>query len=320
MLITDTTERAQAAADLAFLAAVGGRLLARVVDGRDRARRERALRAALRRRASASSSTTRPKPASTIHRAKSWWASGASASASSGSPSRDAKPRVWKPQEVDLIGALARQLHPVLQRAAAEDALRASRERLRLIVENARDYAILTVDLDRRITSWNPGAERLTGYAADEADRRRPPTSSSLPKDRAAGAPQREAQDGDRGRPRKRRALAHAARRLAVLGQRLDARDARRVGRGRGLAQDLPRPDGRAARQGSAGAKPPGAVGSAAGNRARAQGCRGRGTGQGPALRGAFARASHAAHAGDVRHGDAAPARRPRPGDTRGAA
>jgi two-component system CheB/CheR fusion protein len=53
------------------------------------------------------------------------------------------------------------------ERAAAE-ALRQSEERTRLIIENAREYAIFTLDLARRVTSWNPGAERLLGYAADE--------------------------------------------------------------------------------------------------------------------------------------------------------
>jgi len=38
-----------------------------------------------------------------------------------------------------------------------------------LIVEHARDYAIFTMELGGRITSWNTGAERITGYAADEA-------------------------------------------------------------------------------------------------------------------------------------------------------
>jgi len=38
-----------------------------------------------------------------------------------------------------------------------------------VIIEQARDYAIFTMELDGRITSWNRGAERITGYAADEA-------------------------------------------------------------------------------------------------------------------------------------------------------
>jgi PAS domain-containing protein len=32
----------------------------------------------------------------------------------------------------------------------------------------ARDYAIFTSDADQRVTSWNLGAEAITGYAASE--------------------------------------------------------------------------------------------------------------------------------------------------------
>ena len=103
------------------------------------------------------------------------------------------RPRAWRPDEVELIEAVARQVHPALQRSAAQDALRSSEERLRLIVDNARDYAILTLDLERRITGWNPGAERLTGYPADQVMGE---TADIIftPEGRAAGAPEREAE------------------------------------------------------------------------------------------------------------------------------
>jgi two-component system CheB/CheR fusion protein len=61
--------------------------------------------------------------------------------------------------------AMARDI--TASRAAAE-ALRQSEERLRLIVENAVEYAIFSTDLERRVTSWNTGAERLLGYAGQE--------------------------------------------------------------------------------------------------------------------------------------------------------
>lgn len=38
-----------------------------------------------------------------------------------------------------------------------------------VIVENATEYAILTLDRGGRITSWSPGAEHILGYAAQEA-------------------------------------------------------------------------------------------------------------------------------------------------------
>jgi PAS domain S-box-containing protein len=53
-------------------------------------------------------------------------------------------------------------------RKRAEQELRASEERFRLLVNNVRDYAILMLDLDGRVVSWNQGAERIKGYKADE--------------------------------------------------------------------------------------------------------------------------------------------------------
>jgi PAS domain S-box-containing protein len=40
--------------------------------------------------------------------------------------------------------------------------------RYRLLVEAITDYAIYMLDRDGTVASWNPGAQRLTGYAADE--------------------------------------------------------------------------------------------------------------------------------------------------------
>lgn len=51
----------------------------------------------------------------------------------------------------------------------AEEALRESESRLRLIFESAKDYAIFTIDLNGIIASWNSGAERLLGYTETEA-------------------------------------------------------------------------------------------------------------------------------------------------------
>ena len=53
-------------------------------------------------------------------------------------------------------------------RMQAEESLRESESRLRLILESAREYAIFTMDFDNRITSWNAGAERLLGYSEAE--------------------------------------------------------------------------------------------------------------------------------------------------------
>ncbi len=77
--------------------------------------------------------------------------------------------------------------------AASRAALREREERLRLILASATDYAIIGMDLDRRVTSWNEGAARLLGWTAEEIVGR----SADLiftPEDREAGAPVREAE------------------------------------------------------------------------------------------------------------------------------
>lgn len=49
-----------------------------------------------------------------------------------------------------------------------ERALRESEERFRLLVEGVKDYAIFMLNPEGHIVSWNRGAERIKGYAADE--------------------------------------------------------------------------------------------------------------------------------------------------------
>ena len=74
----------------------------------------------------------------------------------------------------------------------AADALRHSEEQLRLVIENARDYAIFSTDPELAITTWNPGAEKLLGYTKAEAIGQRSDMIFT-PADREAGAPQLEA-------------------------------------------------------------------------------------------------------------------------------
>jgi PAS domain S-box-containing protein len=50
----------------------------------------------------------------------------------------------------------------------AQDSLRESEQRLRLIVDNVKDTALMQLDPDARIVYWNPGAERIFGYSANE--------------------------------------------------------------------------------------------------------------------------------------------------------
>ncbi|HVL02730.1 MAG TPA: PAS domain S-box protein, partial [Dongiaceae bacterium] len=52
---------------------------------------------------------------------------------------------------------------PSLQRALHE-----SEQQFRLLVDSVRDYAIYMIDPEGYITSWNAGAQRIKGYAAEE--------------------------------------------------------------------------------------------------------------------------------------------------------
>jgi PAS domain S-box-containing protein len=53
-------------------------------------------------------------------------------------------------------------------RRLAEEALRESEERYRLLLDGIQDYAIFVMDPRGQIVSWNAGAERIKGYRADE--------------------------------------------------------------------------------------------------------------------------------------------------------
>jgi PAS domain S-box-containing protein len=50
----------------------------------------------------------------------------------------------------------------------AEEALRRSEERFRLLVQGVTDYAIYMLDPEGHVSSWNAGAERFKGYSAAE--------------------------------------------------------------------------------------------------------------------------------------------------------
>lgn len=63
------------------------------------------------------------------------------------------------------VGRVAALLRDVTARHTAENDLRQSEEQLRLIVEGARDYAILTTDPEGSINAWLPGATQVLGGA-----------------------------------------------------------------------------------------------------------------------------------------------------------
>lgn len=54
------------------------------------------------------------------------------------------------------------------ERKQAEERLRQSEERLRLMIESVQDYAIFMLDPQGQVATWNQGAERIKGYKANE--------------------------------------------------------------------------------------------------------------------------------------------------------
>jgi PAS domain S-box-containing protein len=54
------------------------------------------------------------------------------------------------------------------EQRTAQEALRLNDARLRSIVESISEYAIYLLDREGHIVTWNPGAERIKGYQADE--------------------------------------------------------------------------------------------------------------------------------------------------------
>ena len=54
------------------------------------------------------------------------------------------------------------------ERRNTEEALRRSEERFRLLVQSVKEYAILMLDPEGHVASWNEGAQQIKGYTADE--------------------------------------------------------------------------------------------------------------------------------------------------------
>ena len=123
-----------------------------------------------------------------------------------------------------------------------EEALRQSEEKLRLMIASVHDYALYMLDPTGQVVSWNPGAETITGYRADEI------VGQHFSRFFAA-EDRRGGETGARARDREGWALrggvvARTQGRRAVLGERRHHARPRCVEPARRLREDHARPDG----------------------------------------------------------------------------
>lgn len=91
----------------------------------------------------------------------------------------------------DRIAGVVLTFVDVTEGKRSREAVRDSDQRLRLILESAKDYAIFTLDLEHRVSSWNSGAQAMLGYAEAEICGQLGDILFT-PEDRKAGEPQRE--------------------------------------------------------------------------------------------------------------------------------
>src|ERR1019366_5358538 len=82
----------------------------------------------------------------------------------------------------------------ITERKRAEEALRESEERFRLLLDGAKDYAIYMLDPEGHVISWNAGAARIKGYRSEEILGKHF-SCFYVPGDRESGKPSRELQE-----------------------------------------------------------------------------------------------------------------------------
>ncbi len=94
-------------------------------------------------------------------------------------------------QEDGELAGFAKITRDLTARREQEERLRTSEERLRLLIESVRDYAIFMLDPDGTVRGWNSGAQAIKGYSADEIIGRHF-SQFYTPEDQRAGKPAAE--------------------------------------------------------------------------------------------------------------------------------
>ncbi|PCR96052.1 hybrid sensor histidine kinase/response regulator [Pseudomonas fluorescens] len=88
-----------------------------------------------------------------------------------------------------LLG-FAKITRDLTDRKMAEETLKQSEQQFRLLVQGVTDYAIYMLSPEGRVTNWNPGAQRIKGYAPNEVIGKHF-SMFYTPEDREIGEPQR---------------------------------------------------------------------------------------------------------------------------------
>jgi PAS domain S-box-containing protein len=77
--------------------------------------------------------------------------------------------RAFEPQALRYLETLVEYLSGIVDRALLFGRVREAEERWRLLAEGVQEYAtVYMLDMEGRIASWNPGAERFEGFRAEE--------------------------------------------------------------------------------------------------------------------------------------------------------